>query len=212
MMRITVLFLTLIILPLIAFSQEVEFSPKDWQDPAIFEKGQTAPHAFHVPFASETAALQNDPAVSTNYQLLNGLWDFKWVSKVDEVPKGFWEPNFKTKEWDKIQVPSNWQMEGYGHPKFRNISLTFESDPPNIPAYYNPVGCYRRSITIPHTWKGKQIKLRFEGVKSATYVWVNGKRVGYNQGGFEPAEFDITAFVTTGENILAVQVIRFSDG
>ena len=212
MHRFTLFLLCIIIFPMTFFSQEVEFSPSDWQNPAIFEKGQTAPHAFHIPFDSETSALGNDPAESTNYQLLNGQWDFKWVSKVDEVPEGFWQPQFNTSAWDKIQVPGNWQMEGFGHPKFRNISLTFESDPPHIPEYYNPVGCYRRNFTVPPSWENKQIKLRFEGVKSATYVWVNGKRVGYNQGGFEPAEFDLTPFVTTGENSLAVQVIRFSDG
>ncbi|MBD0776935.1 DUF4981 domain-containing protein [Maribacter sp. ANRC-HE7] len=202
----------LFIIPTFVISQDIDFNPNDWQDPGIFEKGQTAPHAFHIPFDTETEALTNDPSQNNNYQLLNGQWDFKWVKTPNEVPNRFWEPTFNTKEWDKIQVPSNWQMEGYGHPKFRNTSLSFESDPPNIPSYYNPVGCYRRSISIPESWKDKRVKLRFEGVKSATYVWLNGKRVGYNQGGFEPAEFDISPFLEIGENTLAVQVIRFSDG
>ncbi|MRX66288.1 glycoside hydrolase family 2 TIM barrel-domain containing protein [Maribacter luteus] len=202
----------LFVVPAMVISQEVLFSPNDWQDPSIFEKGQTAPHAFHVSFDTESAALKNDPSESKNYHLLNGEWDFKWVATVDKVPEGFWLPSFNTIEWDKIKVPSNWQMEGYGHAKFRNISLSFESDPPHIPSYYNPVGCYRKPFDIPETWEGKNIKLRFEGVKSASYIWINGKRVGYNQGGFEPAEFDISSFVTTGKNILAVQVIRFSDG
>ncbi len=193
-------------------SQEVEFSPSDWQDPAVFEKGQTAPHTFHVPFSSKEAALKNDKASSDNYQLLNGQWKFKWVETPDQVPEGFWEPKYNVKEWDEIKVPSNWQMEGYGHPKFRNIALTFETDPPNVPDYYNPVGCYKRTFTIPSNWKNREVMLRFEGIKSASYIWVNGKRVGYNQGGFEPAEFNITPFLKTGKNDLSVQVIRFSDG
>ncbi len=144
--------------------------------------------------------------------MLNGTWKFKWVEIPAQVPDGFWEPKFDVDDWDEIKVPSNWQMEGFGYPKFRNVRLTFESDPPIIPDYFNPAGCYKRKFTVPKSWKDKEIMLRFEGIKSASYVWVNGKRVGYNQGGFEPAEFNITPFVEVGENDLAVEVIRFSDG
>jgi len=190
--------------------QEVEFLTDDWQNPAIFEKGQTLPHAAHIPYSSIEAALKNED--SKNFQLLNGMWKFKWVETPEQIPNGFWKRNFSTKNWDEIKVPSNWQMEGYGHAKFRNIALTFESNIPNIPNYYNPVGCYKRNFTVPSNWKSKQVFLRFEGVKSAAYIWVNGKKVGYNQGGFEPAEFDVTPFIKTGKNDLSVQVIRFCDG
>ncbi len=194
------------------FAQEVEFLRDDWENPAVFEKGQNAPHAFHVPFTTREAALKNDKTNSDNFQLLNGQWKFKWVETPEQVPEGFWEPGFNVKNWDDIKVPSNWQLKGYGHPKFRNVALTFESNPPNIPDYYNPVGCYKRMFNVQPGWKNKEVMLRFEGIKSASYVWVNGKRVGYNQGGFEPAEYDITPFIKTGKNDLSVQVIRFSDG
>ena len=196
----------------VAMSQEVEFLPTDWEDPSVFEKGQNAPHAFHVPYASVEAALENNQATSKYFQLLNGQWKFMWVETPEQVPEGFWQPGYNVKDWDEIRVPSDWQMEGYGYPKFRNVALSFESDPPHIPDYFNPVGCYKRSITIPKEWSNKEVMLRFEGIKSASYVWVNGKRVGYNQGGFEPAEFNITPFVKTGKNDLSVQVIRFCDG
>jgi len=195
-----------------ASSQDVEFLPDDWQNPVVFEKGQTLPHAFHIPYGSKERAIQNLPKKCENYELLNGKWKFLWVETPDQVPEDFWDPDFNTKKWSEINVPSNWQMEGYGHPKFRNISLSFESDPPNIPDYYNPVGCYKRTFELPESWEEKEVMLRFEGVKSASYVWVNGKRVGYNQGGFEPAEYNITPFIKDGENDLAVQVLRFSDG
>ncbi|WP_340111325.1 glycoside hydrolase family 2 TIM barrel-domain containing protein [Maribellus mangrovi] len=193
-------------------AQEIEFLPDDWQNPAVFEKGQNAPHAFHMPYNSAERAIQNLPKKCENFQLLNGKWNFLWVETPDQVPDGFWEPDFKTKDWDEIMVPSNWQMEGYGHPKFRNVALTFESDPPNIPDYYNPVGCYKRKFELLRAWEDKQVILRFEGVKSASYVWINGKRVGYNQGGFEPAEYNITPFLDRGENDISVEVLRFSDG
>jgi beta-galactosidase len=196
-----------------SFSQvEVEFLPDDWENPAVFEKGQTAPHAFHIPFSTKDAAILNRVNKNENFQLLNGQWKFKLVQTPDLVPEDFWEPKFDTKEWDEIKVPANWQMEGYDYPKFRNIALTFESDPPKIPDYFNPTGCYKRKFTIPKSWLNKEIMLRFEGIKSAAYIWVNGKRVGYNQGGFEPAEFNITPFIEKGENDLAVEVLRFSDG
>ena len=207
-----ILLLVSLLLNNFVHSQEVEFLSDDWENPEVFEKGQNAPHAFHVPFATKEDALQNDAFSNENFQLLNGQWKFKWVETPEQVPIGFWRPDYNVNSWDEIKVPSNWQMEGYGHPKFRNIALTFESDPPNIPDYYNPVGCYKREINVPRNWKNKEVMLRFEGIKSASYVWVNGKRVGYNQGGFEPAEFNITPFIKTGKNDLSVQVIRFCDG
>ena len=193
-------------------SQEVEFNSTDWENPAIFENGQNLPHAFHIPFSSKVEALKNEKSKNENFQLLNGQWKFMWMKTPEQVPEGFWKPDFDVKSWDEIKVPSNWQMEGFGHPKFRNVALSFESDPPNIPDYYNPTGCYKRKFTVPENWENKEIMLRFEGIKSASYIWINGKRVGYNQGGFEPAEFNITQFITEGENDLAVEVIRFSDG
>ena len=193
-------------------SQEVEFSPNDWQNPAVFEKGQNLPHAFHIPYSSRERAVQNLPNRCENYQLLNGMWKFKWVETPEQVPQDFWQPGFEVDEWSEIIVPSDWQMEGYGHPKFRNIALTFESDPPKIPDYYNPTGCYKRKFNLPENWRDKEVMLRFEGIKSASYVWVNGKRVGYNQGGFEPAEYNITSFLKKGENDLSVEVLRFCDG
>lgn len=196
----------------IGISQEVNFLPADWEDPSVYEKGQNAPHAFHVPFASVESAMENNTANCNNLQLLNGQWKFKWVETPGQVPEGFWQPGYNVNEWDEIIVPSNWQMEGYGYPKFRNVMLSFESDPPHIPDYFNPVGCYKRTITIPEEWENKEVMLRFEGIKSASYIWMNGKRVGYNQGGFEPAEFNITPFIKTGDNDLSVEVIRFSDG
>ncbi|HPF52430.1 MAG TPA: glycoside hydrolase family 2 TIM barrel-domain containing protein [Draconibacterium sp.] len=193
-------------------AQEVEFFPDDWQNPAVFEKGQNPSHAFHIPYSSRERAIQNLPNRCENYQLLNGMWKFKWVETPAQVPQDFWLPDFDVEEWDEIAVPSDWQMEGYGHPKFRNVALSFESDPPGIPAYYNPTGCYKRKFELPESWKDKEVMLRFEGIKSASYVWVNGKRVGYNQGGFEPAEYNITPFLKKGENDLSVEVLRFCDG
>lgn len=207
-----IVLLLLVLIPAGLLAQQVEFLPDDWQNPAVFEKGQNPPHAFHVPYSSRERAIQDLPRKCENYQLLNGTWKFLWVEAPDQVPADFWEPDFELNGWNEVTVPSNWQMEGYGHPKFRNVALSFESDPPKIPEYYNPVGCYKRKFELPENWREKEVMLRFEGVKSASYVWVNGEKVGYNQGGFEPAEYNITRFLKKGENDLSVEVLRFSDG
>lgn len=194
----------------LSFAQEVQFSSSFWENPAVFEIGQTAPHSFFIPYDITDDALKNKK--SPNFLLLNGKWKFKLFETPEQVPEDFSKPKFDVKEWGEITVPSNWQMEGFDHPKFRNVALTFESDPPKIPDYFNPTGCYKLKFEMPKIWNEKEIFLRFEGVKSAAYIWVNGKRVGYNEGGFEPAEFNITPFVVKGENDLSVEVLRFCDG
>ena len=103
-------------------------------------------------------------------------------------------------------------MKGYGDPLFRNVSTPFRPDPPRIPREYNPTGSYRRSFIVPASWKDKEVFLRMEKTASASFVWVNGKEVGYNEGGQEPAEYNITRYIKPGENSMAVVVYKYSDG
>ncbi|MCG6926381.1 MAG: DUF4981 domain-containing protein [Acidobacteria bacterium] len=201
----------LALLPLSAAAVSAQERP-DWENPAVFERGQTMPHVTLMPFDSVESALEGDRKASPWCQLLSGMWRFHWAPVPGEAPATFFEPGFDTSEWDEIEVPSSWQMQGFGHPMFRNVSQPFPSTPPKVPASYNPVGSYRRSFDLPEGWEGRQVFLHFEGVKSASYVWVNGKEVGYNQGGMEPAEYDVTDVLRPGSNTVAVQVYRFSDG
>ena len=193
-------------------SQDVQFEKSDWENPAIFEINQVRPHAVIIPYASISNAISNSLDQCPFYVSLNGIWKFKWVENPDRVPQNFYKPDYDSENWDIITVPSDWQMQGYGHPKFRNIHLTFPSNPPFIPKEYNPIGCYLKTFDLPVEWQNREIFLRFEGVKSASYVWINGRRVGYNQGGFEPAEYDITRYLIKGKNHIAVQVLRYCDG
>ena len=201
-----------LLLPFVINSQEIKFLPSDWENPAIFQKGQTDPHALHIAFDDVAGAMEERFSESKNFLSLNGIWKFKWYEKPELVNLDFSSPGFNTRNWNDIPVPSNWQMEGYGHPKFRNIALSFENNPPYIPDYYNPTACYKRNFNIPSDWKDKEVFLRFEGIKSASYIWINGEKVGYNQGGFEPAEFNISPYVKKGKNDISIEVIRFSDG
>ena len=182
------------------------------ENPAVFEINQVPGHTPMVRFNSIPEALLNDWENSPGYLSLNGEWRFDYVNTPEESPNDFFLPGFNDKSWDKIKVPSNWQMQGFGHLKFRNIAHPFRSDPPMIPREYNPVGSYRKSFNIPEDWNNQQIYLRFEGISSASMVWVNGREVGYNQGAFEPSEYDITDFISPGENLVAVKVFQWSDG
>jgi beta-galactosidase len=204
--------LLIICLPLLITPHVTAVELKDWENPAVFERNQTAPHARIIPYLSKQQALEQDPVKSPFYMLLDGNWKFLLAEHPDQVPEGFYMPRYDVKNWDNIHVPSNWEMEGFGHPKFRNIAMTIETKPPKIPAYHNPTGCYKRTFNLPSNWKGREILLRFEGVKSASYVWINGELVGYNQGGFEPAEYNITPYLKSGRNDISVKVLRYSDG
>ncbi len=182
------------------------------ENPEIFEIGQEPAHASLRSFSMENEAFYLPEEFMKDFSDLNGKWKFHWAPTPGEAPSRFFEPGFNVSDWDEIDVPSNWQMKGYGHPKFRNIVHPFKSDPPRVPDEYNPTGSYKRTFHIPEHWDKKDILLRFEGVHSAFLLWINGKEAGYNQGGMEPAEFDITDWVRVGENEISVQVYRYSDG
>ncbi len=184
----------------------------DWENPAVFERNQSEAHAPLTPYEDLKEALQGSRDTNAYYQSLNGTWKFNWVSTVAEAPTDFYKSETMVETWDEIEVPSNWQMKGYGHPMFRNVTMEFPEKPPHVPDYYNPVGSYFRTFDVSAEWSDRQLFLHFEGVKSASYVWINGQEVGYNQGGFEPAEYDVTQFIKPGKNTIAVKVLRYSDG
>ena len=177
----------------------------------VFEENQTRPHAPIAPFEKVENALTNDWSRSPWVISLNGVWKFQWHETPAQASWTFFESGVDVRSWDEIDVPSNWQMQGFGDPMFRNINHPFPADPPNPPSGYNPTGSYRRSFTVPDGWEKRRIMLYFEGVKSAAFIWVNGHYAGYNEGGMEPAEFEVTGMIHPGENQLAVQVLRFAD-
>ncbi len=125
----------------------------------------------------------------------------------------FYRPDFDVSSWDLIPVPANWQLHGYGYPIYTNVRYPWgDPDPPRVPHDFNPVGSYRRTFTVPEDWDGRQVYLHFGGVSSAFYLWVNGHEVGYSQGSRTPAEFNITEYLDPGENMVALEVYRYSDG
>ena len=202
----------------------------EWEDPRVFGAGKEPPHATFTPYPDEALARRgalafapgSAPAAnSPSVRSLNGGWKFHWVKDPSARPTEFYRPDYDVSGWREIQVPSNWEMEGYGTPIFMN-AYPFKRDAPRVmgepPKDWttygerNPVGSYRRNFDVPPSWAGREMFLVLHGVSSAFYVWVNGRPVGYSEDSRLPAEFDITSFVHSGANTVAVEVYRFSDG
>ena len=183
----------------------------DWENPQVPHLNRLAPRAYFFPYPDEAAAIRGNRGDTPWFASLNGQWKFHYSPTVAEVPQAFFDEAFDVSPWANIAVPGNWQLQGYGHPHYTNVQYPFPVDPPRVPTE-NPTGCYRRDFWIDEAWDGKQILVRFEGVDSAFYLWVNGKQVGFSKGSRIPAEFDITDCVRPGGNTIAVQVMQWSDG
>lgn len=185
----------------------------DWENPQIIGINKLPYHA--------TLGAPSTQKYNPEITWLDGTWKFNWAKDPESSPSDFWETDFDVSSWNDIQVPCNWQMQGFGTPIYTNIPYPFKMDQPRVmsepdhswTAYENrnPVGSYVTFFDVKET-KGKNFILEFEGVESAFYVWVNGQMAGYSQNSYSPAEFDITRYLCKGQNRLAVQVFRWSDG
>jgi beta-galactosidase len=184
-----------------------------WNDLSIIHQNTLPPRASFLPYPTEADALSRDVS-KAQVRSLSGTWKFHCAKSPFEAPLGFHLPSFDASKWGTITVPGMWQLQGYGRgPQYTNVIYPFPVDPPNVPYDNNEAGSYMRSIIIPSSFQGQQLRLRFEGVDSAFHVWLNGEHVGYSQGSRNPSEFDLTGLVDfRGENKLAVQVYQFCDG
>ncbi|WP_017444841.1 glycoside hydrolase family 2 TIM barrel-domain containing protein [Gayadomonas joobiniege] len=196
-----------------------QYQQKDWEAPEIISRNRLPTRAVPYSYPSISAALSLDRDTSW-LQSLNGQWKFSYQLDDEKIDQSFAQRQFDASNWESIQVPSNIELKGYGIPYYTNTQLPFYSgnatDPlpdtsPKI-TKKNPVSRYIREFEIPKNWADKQIILHFGGVSSAFYLWVNGHKIGYSQGSRLPAEFDITEYIQSGKNKLALQVMRWSDG
>lgn len=199
----------------------------DWENEQIFAVNKEEGHNTYIAYP-DVASLKADKyfefpwetTTSAYYQSLNGTWKFHWVKQPSERPIDFYKTDYDVSAWKELPVPSNMEMNGYGTPIYTNITYPFLNKPSLIAPQKgytnenepNPVGSYRRNFRIPATWDGKNIYLHFDGVYSGISVWVNGQKVGYSQGSNNDAEFNITSYVKKGENIIAAEVYRWTDG
>ena len=188
-------------------SQKYPKSENDWENLDVLQINR-------LPSAS-SAVLKGKSKVS-----LNGKWKFKYSPTVSERDTTFWRKDADVRDWDDIEVPSNWELQGFGYPFYVGSGYGFSlpgkriaKNPPLVPAENSPTGSYKRTFSVPSSWKGLQTVLHFGSVASSFYVWVNGRFVGYSQDSKTPAEFDISDKLNYGRsNEIAVQVFKFSDG
>lgn len=199
----------LLLAPLAAAAADVP----EWEDPAVNALNRLPAHARVVPFEDETRAATRELSNSPWYRSLNGTWRFHWSPTADARPARFHEPGFDDSAWARIPVPANVELHGHGVPIYVNWTYAWGAPtPPLVPRALNSVGSYRTAFELPPAWAGRRIVLTFDGVDSAYSVWLNGRRVGYAEDSRLPSDFDVTAFVVPGRNVLAVEVFRYSDG
>ena len=208
----------------------------DWENPERVALNKQQPHAWFFNFENVDQARKVLPENSKYWKSLNGEWSFKWVGNPEERPVDFYKVDYDVTGWDKVQVPMNWNVVGiqkdgsqkYGTPVYSNQRVIFahqvavgdwkggvmREPAKEWPTYKNrnEVGSYRRTFTVPADWAGRQVLISFDGVDSFFYLYINGKYVGFSKNSRNVAEFDITKYLVAGENVLAVEVYRHSDG
>ena len=204
---------------------------KEWDDPTITSVNREVAHTTAIPMASAADVATGDHTRSPFFLSLDGQWKFYWVGTPQKVSNAMCAKDYNDASWTDIDVPSSWQVWGYRHnknwdkPLYCNVVYPFSfneqtysvmADRPGWFTYKgdmtNPVGTYRRTFTVPASWAGREVYVRFNGVGHGYYLWVNGQRVGYSEDSYVPSEFNITKYLVDGENSMALQVYRFTSG
>jgi len=196
----------------ILYSNAQNNAKPDWENPEVFAVNKEDTRATSVPYPSIEFAKNNNYDSSPFYQSLNGNWKFKWFPKVADVPTNFYQENYNIADWVDMPVPGNWEFNGYGIPMYVNTGFGFKAKPPYIDREDSPTGIYRQPFDIPDNWDGRRVFLHFEAGTNSMYVWINGQKVGYTQNSKSPAEFDITKYIRKGNNLLACELHKYSDG
>lgn len=185
-----------------------------WKDIQVTSVNREAPRSAFMSYATKEQAATGKYEASPYYQLLNGTWKFYYTDSHKQLPDGITDANANTSTWKDIQVPGNWEVQGFGTAMYTNHSYEFypyKPQPPILPDAV-PVGVYSRKITIPEDWNGKDIYLEIAGAKSGCYVYINGQEVGYNEDSKNPADYLINKYLQSGENTLTLKIYRWSTG
>jgi len=204
------------------FAQSNAPIPPEIENPELLGINKEPYHATLMPYANLQEALVAKRHASSLCQSLNGQWKFNWVPTPEKRPVDFYKPKFDVSGWKEIPVPSNWEVQGYGTPFYRNLGYTIKKDFPHVMSEpdkrytsfveRNPVGSYRREFNIPAEWTGRRNFITFDGVDCAFFLWVNGEKVGFSVNSRNAAEFDLTKYLKPGKNMIAVEVYQYSSG
>ncbi|HEY6899450.1 MAG TPA: glycoside hydrolase family 2 TIM barrel-domain containing protein [Puia sp.] len=196
--------------------------PAEIENPEVTGINKEPYHATLMPYANLQEALTANRRASTFALNLNGKWKFSWAPSPEKRPVDFFKPEYDVSKWAEIAVPSNWEVQGYGTPFYRNFGYTIKRDFPHVmsepdkryTAYTerNPVGSYRREFVVPAGWAGRRVFITFDGVDCGFFLWINGKQVGYSVNSRNAAEFDITKYLKQGNNVVAAEVYQYTSG
>ena len=188
----------------------------EWHDLQVNEVNRLKLHTNYFAYENETLALAGQMDKSANFISLHGAWKFNWVKDADKRPVDFFKTDLDDSAWKTMNIPANWELNGYGVPEYVNTGFAwrghFDQKPPAVPVKDNNVGSYRRIVNIPDSWDGKQVIAHFGSVTSNIYLYVNGQFVGYAEDAKVAAEFDITPYLKKGDNLIAFQTFRWCDG
>ena len=196
--------------------------PSEIENPELLGINKEPYHATLMPYANLQEALVARRHASSLCRSLNGPWKFNWVARPEKRPVDFYKSDYDVSAWKEIPVPSNWEVHGYGTPFYRNLGYTIKKDFPHVMSepekWYtsyeerNPVGSYRREFEVPAAWMGRRNFITFDGVDCAFFLWVNGEKVGFSVNSRNAAEFDLTKYLKSGKNMIAVEVYQYSSG
>ena len=189
-----------------------EPDPKPWQTQMISQINREKPRAHFIPYTTVEQARADIKWESPLIISLNGPWKFNLAEKPADRPFWFFKDDFDTRKWADIEVPSNWERQGYDYPIYTNVTYPHEATPPTIQEHYNPVGSYKRTFEVPSEWQGKEVYLHTGAVSSNMNLWINGEYVGYSEDSKTPSEFNITKYLKKGKNSVAMEVFRWSSG
>ncbi len=198
----------LVIFSLAAMAQSAN---NDWENPQLYELNKEAPHATFMLFDKQQDVVADEYSRSPFYKSLNGTWKFIYAGKPENRIKDFYSTGLNESAWSNIDVPSNWELKGFGTPIYTNITYPFPKNPPFV-GENDPVGTYRKEFTVPESWDNNEVILHFGSITGCAFVYVNGQKVGMTKASKTVAEFDITKYLNKGKNLLAVQVFRWHDG
>lgn len=192
-------------------------------DPETFRVNQLPAHSDHHYYGNYDE-WQRDSSSFT--QSLDGQWQFKFAKTPQERPVGFYAVDYDSSNFDQIEVPSVIELNDYAQNNYINTLIPWEGKIYRRPAFAldqednqagsfsqgsdNTVGAYLKKFDLNPSLRGKEVRVRFEGVERAMYLWLNGHFVGYAEDSFTPSEFDLTPYIQDEDNVLAVEVFKHS--
>ncbi|MDO5361203.1 MAG: glycoside hydrolase family 2 TIM barrel-domain containing protein [Eubacteriales bacterium] len=185
--------------------------PRYYENLSVLHENTMPARAYYIPASRRMDNLVEHREESDRMQLLNGTWKFQYFNSIYDIQDYFFEKNYDTENFDEIQVPSVWQMDGYDTHQYTNIRYPFPFDPPYVPQDI-PCGAYVHTFEYSRDEKAPKSFLNFEGVDSCFYVWINGSYIGYSQVSHMTSEFDVTDVLQDGTNTVAVLVMKWCDG